>query len=55
MAPFLTLDNDPYPVVLDGRIKWIVDGYTTSDRYPYAARSAACRAASRACRTCATR
>jgi uncharacterized membrane protein (UPF0182 family) len=39
VAPFLTLDNDPYAVVLNGngRIKWVVDGYTTSDRYPYAA------------------
>jgi uncharacterized membrane protein (UPF0182 family) len=36
VAPFLTLDHDPYAVVLDGKIKWIVDGYTTSDRYPYA-------------------
>ena len=39
VAPFLELDADPYPVVLDGRIKWIVDGYTTSDRYPYAERA----------------
>ena len=35
IAPFLTLDRDPYPVVRDGRIAWIVDGYTTSNRYPY--------------------
>jgi len=35
VAPFLTLDNDPYPVVLDGKIKWVVDAYTTSDRFPY--------------------
>lgn len=35
VAPFLTLDGDPYPSVVDGRIVWIVDGYTTSDRYPY--------------------
>ncbi|MBX3186076.1 MAG: UPF0182 family protein [Labilithrix sp.] len=34
-APFLTLDHDPYPVIVEGRIKWIVDAYTTSDRYPY--------------------
>lgn len=34
-APYLTLDSDPYPAVVDGRIKWIVDGYTTSSQYPY--------------------
>ncbi|MGK9219397.1 MULTISPECIES: UPF0182 family membrane protein [unclassified Microbacterium] len=34
-APYLTLDNDPYPSVVDGRIVWIVDGYTTSATYPY--------------------
>ncbi len=36
VAPWLTVDADPYPAVVDGRIKWIVDGYTTLDRYPYA-------------------
>ncbi|GAA3223821.1 UPF0182 family protein [Pseudonocardia petroleophila] len=35
-APWLTVDGDPYPAVVDGRITWIVDGYTTLDRYPYA-------------------
>jgi uncharacterized membrane protein (UPF0182 family) len=36
VAPFLTLDTDPYPVVTpDKRIVWIVDAYTTSSRYPY--------------------
>ena len=35
VAPYLTLDNDPYPAVVDGRIVWIVDGYTTSRDYPY--------------------
>ena len=34
-APYLTLDNDPYPTVVDGRIVWVVDGYTTSSDYPY--------------------
>ncbi|MQA06795.1 MAG: UPF0182 family protein [Streptosporangiales bacterium] len=34
-APFLELDGDPYPAVVDGRIQWIVDGYTTTDMYPY--------------------
>jgi len=35
VAPYLTLDEDPYPSVVDGRIVWIVDGYTTSSTYPY--------------------
>ncbi|MGF1517129.1 MAG: UPF0182 family protein [Nodosilinea sp.] len=35
VAPFLTFDTDPYPALIDGRIKWILDGYTSSDRYPY--------------------
>ncbi|ALG06896.1 UPF0182 family protein [Kibdelosporangium phytohabitans] len=34
-APWLTVDTDPYPAVIDGRIQWIVDGYTTLDNYPY--------------------
>ncbi|SFI25598.1 MULTISPECIES: UPF0182 family membrane protein [Microbacterium] len=34
-APYLELDNDPYPSVVDGRIVWIVDGYTLSANYPY--------------------
>ncbi len=34
-APYLELDSDPYPSVVDGRIVWIVDGYTLSDKYPY--------------------
>ncbi|HSK23562.1 MAG TPA: UPF0182 family protein [Egicoccus sp.] len=36
VAPFLELDSQPYPIVADGRIKWIVDAYTTSNHYPYA-------------------
>ena len=36
IAPFLVLDEDPYPVISDGRIFWIQDAYTVSDRYPYA-------------------
>jgi uncharacterized membrane protein (UPF0182 family) len=36
VAPWLELDNDPYPAVVDGQLKWIVDGYTTLSRYPYA-------------------
>ena len=35
LAPFLSFDADPYPVVVNGRITWILDGYTTSDQYPY--------------------
>jgi uncharacterized membrane protein (UPF0182 family) len=34
-APFLTLDGDPYPAVVNGRVTWILDGYTTSSTYPY--------------------
>ncbi|WP_344416368.1 UPF0182 family protein [Pseudonocardia ailaonensis] len=36
VAPWLTVDNDPYPAVVDGKIQWIVDGYTTLKNYPYA-------------------
>ncbi|MDP3713717.1 MAG: UPF0182 family protein [Mycobacteriales bacterium] len=39
VAPFLQLDEDPYPAVVDGKILWIVDGYTTSDGYPYSERT----------------
>ena len=35
VAPWLTADTDPYPAVVDGRITWIVDGYTTLENYPY--------------------
>ena len=35
VAPYLTLDSDPYPAIVDGRIQWVVDGYTTSADYPY--------------------
>jgi len=35
LAPFLTLDQDPYLVLVDGRMYWIIDAYTTSDRFPY--------------------
>ncbi|MFC6878495.1 MULTISPECIES: UPF0182 family protein [Actinomadura] len=34
-APWLTLDGNPYPTVVNGRILWVVDGYTTSNGYPY--------------------
>ena len=36
VAPFLALDADPYPIVVDGRVTWVLDAYTTTDRYPYA-------------------
>lgn len=35
VAPFLSLDSQMYPAVVDGSLVWVVDGYTTSDRYPY--------------------
>ncbi|MGF1482472.1 MAG: UPF0182 family protein [Cyanophyceae cyanobacterium] len=35
VAPFLRFDRDPYIAVVDGKLYWIVDAYTTSDRYPY--------------------
>jgi uncharacterized membrane protein (UPF0182 family) len=34
-APFLTFNQNPYAVVNDGQIYWIVDGYTTTNQYPY--------------------
>ena len=38
VAPFLTLDGNPYPVISHGQILWVVDGYTTTDDYPYSKR-----------------
>jgi uncharacterized membrane protein (UPF0182 family) len=35
VAPYLTLDSDIYPAIVDGKVVWIVDGYTTSSQYPY--------------------
>ena len=35
VAPFLRLDNDPYLVISEGRLIWIYDAYTVSNRYPY--------------------
>ena len=37
-APFLSVDNDPYIAVVDGRLTWILDGYTTTKWYPYSQR-----------------
>ncbi|MFJ3708894.1 UPF0182 family protein [Streptomyces sp. NPDC090053] len=39
VAPWLTIDGDSYPAVVDGKIQWIVDAYTTSNGYPYASRT----------------
>jgi hypothetical protein len=35
LAPFLRYDTDPYPVVVDGRVKWVIDAYTATSKYPY--------------------
>ncbi len=35
VAPYLTLDGNSYPAIVDGRVKWIIDGYTTSANFPY--------------------
>ncbi|UAL28565.1 UPF0182 family protein [Nocardioides rotundus] len=37
-APWLTVDGDPFPAMVDGKIVWIVDGYTSTDQYPQAAK-----------------
>ncbi|MGE0168278.1 UPF0182 family protein, partial [Nocardioides sp.] len=34
VAPWLQIDRDPYPAVVDGKVVWILDGFTTTDRYP---------------------
>lgn len=39
IAPFLRLDADPYPVVVDGKVMWVLDAFTTTNRYPYAQRA----------------
>ena len=36
LAPFLSYDRDPYVVLVGGALKWVIDAYTTSNRYPYA-------------------
>lgn len=35
IAPFLRFDHNPYLTVINGKLQWIIDAYTTSDRYPY--------------------
>lgn len=39
VAPWLTTDSKTYPAVVDGRVKWIVDGYTTLSQLPYSTRT----------------
>jgi uncharacterized membrane protein (UPF0182 family) len=38
VAPWLTLDGNVYPAIVDGKVVWIIDGYTTNSGYPYAKR-----------------
>ncbi|WP_081652565.1 UPF0182 family protein [Nesterenkonia massiliensis] len=37
VAPFLEIDQNAYPAIIDGRVKWILEGYTTSNSFPYSA------------------
>jgi uncharacterized membrane protein (UPF0182 family) len=39
VAPWLTLDGDVYPALVDGRVEWVVDGYTASSHYPNSQRT----------------
>jgi uncharacterized membrane protein (UPF0182 family) len=39
LAPFLDFDSNPYPVIVNGQLKFVIDGYTTTDQYPYAQRA----------------
>lgn len=41
IAPFLTFDRDPYLVISDGRLYWMLDAYTATDHYPYSTRTEA--------------
>ena len=36
LAPFLKFDRDPYPAIIDGKVTWILDAYTSTDMFPYA-------------------
>ncbi|RAX50059.1 UPF0182 family protein [Arthrobacter sp. AQ5-05] len=40
VAPYLTIDSNAYPAIVDGRVQWIVDAYTTSKNYPYSKQQA---------------
>lgn len=39
VAPYLTVDTNTYPAIVNDRVQWIVDGYTTSDAFPYSDQS----------------
>ncbi|EST38596.1 hypothetical protein N566_06650 [Streptomycetaceae bacterium MP113-05] len=39
VAPWLTIDGDPYPAIVGDRVQWIVDAYTTTNNYPYSSRT----------------
>ncbi len=60
-APFLSWDSDPYAVLVDGHIDWVLDGYTTTGQLPVLAErklgagAPGQRSARRATTTCATR
>jgi uncharacterized membrane protein (UPF0182 family) len=54
VAPWLTLDGDPYPALVNGKILWIVDGYTTSAGYPYSKKTTLSSATSDALTTNST-
>jgi len=38
VAPWLTVDSDPFPAIVDGKVVWLLDGYTTTDQYPLSQR-----------------
>ena len=38
VAPWLTVDSNTYPAIVDGKLVWIIDGYTTTSGYPYSSR-----------------
>jgi uncharacterized membrane protein (UPF0182 family) len=46
VAPFLTLDGSPYPVIADHSVLWVVDGYTSTDLFPYSQRLSMAQATS---------
>ncbi|MGX0886203.1 uncharacterized protein ACUW97_000587 [Kocuria rhizophila] len=39
VAPYLTVDGKPYPAIVDNKVVWIVDAYTTAASYPYSSPS----------------
>ena len=53
VAPFLTVDGDPYPIVntATGHIQWIVDGYTTMANFPYSERQSLAKVTGTSLRT----